>query len=100
MDDATTRDHIQKHADAVVRGDMDAVVTDFTEELRPQVPQIAQALLPQPPVTKAEVLSVDIGDPVSQAMIRYTGSSGAVTIRSDWQDEGGRPVIVHAEPAS
>jgi hypothetical protein len=54
---------------------------------------------PEPPVTKAEVLSVDIGDPMSQATIRYTGSSGAVTIRSNWQDEGGRPVIVRAEPA-
>ena len=97
MDEATTRDQIQKHADAVVRGDMDAILADFCEELRPQAPQIAQSL-PQP-VTKAEVLSVDVGDPVSQAMIRYTGSSGAVTIRSNWQDEGGRPVIVHAEPA-
>ena len=28
MDDVTTRDHIQKHADAVVRGDMDTVAAD------------------------------------------------------------------------
>ena len=98
MDEETTREHIQKHADAVERGDLDAVVADFSEEVRPQVPQIVQAL-PQP-VTKAEVLSVDIGDPVSVATIRYSGSSGGVTIRSDWQDQGGRPVIVHAEPAS
>jgi hypothetical protein len=97
MDEATTRDHIQQHADAVARGDMDAVVADFAEELRPEVPQIAQALLPES-VTKAEVLSVDVGDPVSVAMIRYSGSS-VVTIRSTWQDEGGRPVIVQAEPA-
>lgn len=98
MDEATTREHIQKHADAVVRGDMDAIAADLSEELRPQMGQIAQAL-PQP-VTKAEVLSVDIGDPVSVSMIRYSGSSGSVTIRSNWQDQGGRPVIVHAEPAS
>ena len=32
-------------------------------------------------------------------MIRYSGDTGDVTIRSRWQDEGGRPVIVHAEPA-
>ena len=32
MDEATTRDHIQKHADAVVRGDTDAFVADFTED--------------------------------------------------------------------
>jgi len=35
MDETTIRDHIQQHADAVARGDMDAVVADFAEELRP-----------------------------------------------------------------
>jgi hypothetical protein len=30
-------------------------------------------------------------------MIRYSGT-GDVTIRSRWQEQGGRPVIVHAEP--
>jgi hypothetical protein len=97
MDDQQTRDHIEQHADAVVRGDMDAVVADFSEDLRPQVPQIAQAL-PQP-VTAAQVLSVDVGKTESVAMIRYSGDTGEVTIRSLWQDQGGRPVIVHAEPA-
>jgi hypothetical protein len=97
MDDQQTRDHIKQHADSVVRGDMDAVVADFTESLRPHVPQIAQAL-PQP-VTAAEVLNVDVGETESVAMISYSGDTGAVTIRSRWQDEGGRPVIVHAEPA-
>lgn len=97
MDDQQTRDHIKQHADAVVRGDMDAVVADFSEDLRPEVPQIAQAL-PQP-VTGAHVLSVDVGDTESVAMICYSGDAGDVTIRSRWQDEGGRPVIVQAEPA-
>ncbi len=97
MDDQRTRDCINEHADAVVRGDMDAVVADFTEELRPHVPQIARAL-PRP-VTGAEVLSVNVGDTESVAMICYSGDSGDVTIRSRWQDEGGRAVIVHAEPA-
>jgi hypothetical protein len=97
MDDQQTRDHIQQHADAVVRGDMDAVVADFTESMRPHVPQIAQAL--PLPVTAAEVLSVDVGDTETVATICYTGAPGDVTIRSRWQDEDGRPVIVHAEPA-
>jgi hypothetical protein len=76
---------------------MDAVVVDFTANLQPHAPQIAQAL-PQP-MTAAEVLSVDVGDAESVAMICYPGDTGDVTIRSRWQDEGGRPVIVHAEPA-
>jgi hypothetical protein len=77
---------------------MDAVVADFTEGLRPHVPEIAKAL-PQP-VTAAEVLSLDVGETESIAMIRYSGATGDVTIRSRWQDEGGRAVIVHAEPAA
>jgi hypothetical protein len=96
MDDAKTRDHINEHADAVVRGDMDAITADFCEDLRPQVPQIAQ-VLPQP-VTAAEVLNVEVGAAESVGMIRYSGDTGEVTIRSRWQDEGGRPVIVQAEP--
>jgi hypothetical protein len=98
MDDQQTRDQIKQHADAVVRGDMAAVVADFTEGLRPHVPEIAKAL-PQP-VTSADVLSVDVGDNESIAMIRYSGDASDVTIRSRWQDEGGRAVIVHAEPAA
>src|SRR5258705_255760 len=96
MDEQVTREHIAEHADAVVRGDMDAVVADFSEELRPQVPTIAQAL-PQP-VTGAEVLEVEIGDSESVSTIRYSGEPGDVTIRARWQDHDGRPLIVGADP--
>ncbi len=97
MDDQRTRDHIKQHADAVLRGDTDAAASDFIEELRPQLPQIASAL-PQP-VTGVEILSVEVGDTESVAMIRYSGDSGKVTMRSRWQDQGGRPMIVRAGPA-
>jgi hypothetical protein len=46
------------------------------------------------------VLSLDAGETESVAMIRYSGGTSDVTIRSRWQDEGGRAVIVHAEPAA
>lgn len=98
MHDQQTRDQIKQHADAVVRGDLEAVIADFTEGLRPHVPEIAKAL-PQP-MTRADVLSVDVGDTESVAMIQYSGEASEVTIRSRWQDEGGRPVIVHAERAA
>jgi sirohydrochlorin ferrochelatase len=68
MDENVTREHVEEHAAAVERGDMDAVVADFAENLRPQVPEIAKAL-PQP-VTSAQVLGVQIGDDESVAMIR------------------------------
>jgi hypothetical protein len=96
MDDATTTSHIEAHADAVVRGDMDAITADFSEALKPQVPQLAQ-LLPQP-TTSADVQSIEIGNEESVSTIRYSGEDSAVTIRARWREEGGRPVIVHAEP--
>lgn len=98
MDETTIRDHIQKHADAVVRGDMDMVAADCSDELRPNLPELAKAL--PLPVTSAEVVSVDVGDPTSVAIIRYSGGSSALTIRSEWQDLGGdHPVMVNAAPA-
>ncbi len=96
MDETAAKSHIQAHADAVVRGDMDAIVADFSEELRPRVPELAQ-VLPQP-VESADVQSVEMSGEEGIATIRYSGESKAVTIRSQWREVGGRPVIVNAEP--
>jgi hypothetical protein len=99
MDQTKMHDCVKQNAEAVERGDTDAVVADFSEELRPQVPQIAQQSLPLP-VRTAEVLNVEIGGAETVALIRYSGDSGEVTIRSCWQDHGGRPLIVSVEPAA
>ncbi len=96
MDEAGTRELIQQHADAVVRWDTDAITEDFAEELRPQIPQIAEAL-PRP-VTSAEVRSVEVDDEEAVAHIHYTGEGGEVTIRSRWREVDGRPRIVAGEP--
>ena len=58
MDEANTKDTIQRHAEAVERGDFDTVIGDMTVELQAQAAQIAQSL-PQP-VTSANVLSVEL----------------------------------------
>jgi hypothetical protein len=96
MDESGTREHIQRHAQAVQDGDFDTVVGDLAEELKPQAPTIAQTL-PQP-VTKATVVSVDFGDEEAVALINYAGDTKEVTIRSHWRELDGRPTIVHAEP--
>lgn len=96
MDDTKTREHIQRHAEAVERGDFETVIGDLSEELKPQAPQIAQTL-PQP-VTAATVISVEIGGEGAVARIHYAGDTSEVTIQSRWRDVDGRPQIVHAEP--
>jgi hypothetical protein len=97
MDEATTKKHIEAHADAVVRGDLEAVVADFTENMRSEVPAMAQSLLPQP-TKSADVQSIEVGEEEAVSTIRYSGEDKTVTIRARWQDEGGRPQIVSAEP--
>lgn len=97
MDDQRTRRYIQGHADAVVRGDLEAVVSDFAEALRPRASQVVQGL-PQP-VRSAEILSVELSEAESVAVIRYTADSRIATIRSYWHEEGERPVIVRTEHA-
>ena len=97
MDQARTREHIQNHADAVVRGDMAAITADFSAALQPRVPELAQAL-PRP-VTAARVLDLEVTDGRTLATIRYTGTDAEVTIRSSWEEVDARPVIVAVEPA-
>jgi hypothetical protein len=68
MHESKVEDHVRQHADAVVRGDMDAVVGDFAEALQPRVPELAQDL-PQP-VESADVLEVDVGNSETSSTMR------------------------------
>jgi hypothetical protein len=96
MDEASTKDTIQRHAEAVERGDFDTVIADLSKELQPQAATIAQTL-PQP-VTSAKVLSVEVGEEETVARIHYAGNTSEVTIQSHWRDVDGQPKIVHAGP--
>jgi hypothetical protein len=98
MDEAKTKDQIQRHAEAVERGDMDTVIGDLSKELQVHAATIAQSL-PQP-VTSAKVLSVEVGDDETVARIHYAGDTSEVTIQSHWRDVDGRPKIVQAGPVA
>jgi hypothetical protein len=54
-------------------------------------------ILPNPCNT-AEVLSVEGADDHTIVYIRYSGDDKVVTIRSRWEERGGRPMIVDAAP--
>jgi len=95
MDEQVIRRHADAHAEAVVKGDTEALVQDFAEELRPQLRTLAQAL-PQP-VRSATVLSVDASGDPAIVHIKYLGDDKEVTIRSEWVGSE-RPVIAAAAP--
>jgi hypothetical protein len=44
-----------------------------------------------------EVLSIDVGEQESQALIRYSGEACSTTVRSHWHDDGGRPRITRVQ---
>jgi hypothetical protein len=97
MDESKAQQAIQEHADAVVAGDFDRVVADFTEGLRPQVPELAK-VLPQP-VESAQVLSVQPEGDDAIAQIQYSGAGKDVTIQTRWTEEADGTVrIQHGEP--
>jgi len=95
MDEAVVRQHAEEHAKSVERGDLAAVTSDFVPEMHAAVPEIAKEF-PQPTKT-AEVLSVDAHEDHALVEIRYSGDDKTVTIRSRWEDHGGRPLIVTGE---
>ena len=96
MSEKHLREFAEKHADAVVRGDMTAVEADFADDLRPQLPTLAQAL--PHPVRSAEVLSVDADVDPGVVHIKYVGDGSELTVRSEWT-HAGRPRISAASPA-
>ena len=96
MDEQTVRRHADAHADAVVRGDFDAVASDLVEEIRPSLAQVAP-LLPQP-VTSAGVTRLDHEGDHAVAQITYRGDDKQLVIESRWEERDGRPMIVAATP--
>jgi hypothetical protein len=96
MDEASTKDTIQRHAAAVEAGDWDTVIGDLSPELQAQAEQIVKSL-PQP-VTSAKVLSVEVGNEETVAQINYAGDASELTIQSHWREVDGRPTIVQAGP--
>ena len=98
MDETRTKDQIQRHAEAVERGDFDTVLGDLSKELQAHGEQIVKSL-PQP-VTSAKVLSVEVGDEETVAQIHYAGDTSELTIQSHWRDVDGRPTIVQAGPVA
>ena len=98
MDEATLRPVVEAHAQAVCDPiDAAHVEADLIEELRPQLPAIAQ-LLPQP-VRTATVDSLVVADDHATALITYVGDDTSITINSRWEDRGeSQPQVVSAAP--
>ena len=94
MDADLVREHAQAHCDALLAGDVDRAVEDYSEELRSHLGQlVSQVPLP---LTEATVESVETGGKGYVAMLLLVGESDTVRLQTRWKDRDGRPTIVEA----
>ena len=98
MDRDTVVEHAQAHCDALLAGEIDRAVEDFSEQLRSNVGAlIAQMPLP---LSEASVESVDVGGSGYVAILRLVGETEIVRLQTRWKDRDGRPTIVEASHIS
>jgi hypothetical protein len=95
MDERDIRTFAEKHAEAVVAGDMRTAGADLTKEgaekAGPVMSQLPRSL------EGAEILAVTSEDDRWIAQIAYRGEGREVKVASTWAERGDRPKIVDLE---
>jgi len=98
MDSDSIGERATALADALVAGDVDAAIQDFSPELRRNLGEIL-AMLPLP-VSEASVESVERGSSGFVVVLRMVGGADEVAIQTRWKDREGRPTVVEASHLS
>ena len=91
MDAELVRRHAQAYCDALLAGNVDRAIQEFSLELHQHLGElISQIPLP---VTEATVESVEVGGKGYVAILRLVGEE-TVRMQTRWKDRDGRPTIV------
>jgi hypothetical protein len=98
MDEQAVREHAQAMCDAIVAGDVDRAIGDFSPELRRNLGEVI-SLLPLPSKEGA-IESVAQGGSSYVVVLRLTGDSDEVQIQTRWKDRDGHPTVVEASHLS
>jgi hypothetical protein len=98
MNDDDVREHAQAMCDALVAGDVERAIADFSEQLRHNLGEVL-ALLPLP-ATEASVESVEHGASSYNVMLRVVGATEEVEVQTRWKDRDGEPKVVEASHLS
>jgi hypothetical protein len=98
MDESAVREHAQAMCDALVAGDVDRAIGDFSDELRRNLGEVL-ALLPLP-VSEATIESVERGGSALVVVIRLIGETDDVQVQTRWKDRDGRPRVVETSHLS
>jgi hypothetical protein len=98
MDEQDVRDRAQAVCEALVAGNIDLAIEDFSPELRRNLGEVV-ALLPLP-ASEATVDTVNHGGAGYNVVIRLVGETEVALIQTRWKDRDGRPTIVEASHLS
>ena len=98
MDEPTVREHAQAFCNALVAGDVDRAIADFSDELRRNLGEVL-ALLPLP-TTEATIQSIEAGGAGYNVILRLVGETDDVEIQTRWKDREGKPKIVETSHLS
>jgi hypothetical protein len=98
MDEQTVRGRAQAMCDALVAGDVERAIADFSPELRRNLGEVL-ALLPLP-ARAAEIETLDHGGSGYRVVLRITGESDEAQVQTRWKDRDGSPTVVEASHLS
>jgi hypothetical protein len=98
MDQQVVREHAQAHCDALLAGEVDRAIEDFSPELRSNVGEVISQL--PLPLTSATVESVEPGGKAFVAVLLLAGESEQVRLQTRWKERDGRPTIVEVSQAA
>ncbi len=99
MDEQQVRERAEAVCAALVAGDVEAAIGDFSEELRRNLGEVL-ALLPLP-ASEVAIESIDHGGQGSHAVVlRFVGETEEVLIQTRWKERDGTPTIVEVSHLS
>ena len=98
MDETAVRGRAEALATALVEGDVDRAIADFSEQLRRNLGEVL-ALFPLP-ATEATIESVERSGPGFNVVIRLVGETDEVEVQTRWKDREGEPTVVEASHLS
>jgi hypothetical protein len=98
MNEDDVREHAQAMCDALVAGDVERAIADFSEQLRHNLGEVL-GLLPLP-ASEATIESVEHGASGYTVKLRMVGATDEVEVQTRWKDRDGEPTVVEASHLS
>jgi hypothetical protein len=98
MEDAAVRERAEAMCEALVAGDVDRAIGDFSEELKRNLGEVL-ALLPLP-ANEATIQSLERAGSGFNVVIRFAGETDEVEIQTRWKDRDGEPKMVEVSHLS